>query len=73
MKNTVINRAKSIWSGVRNTWNALKKVQLPYFKAVGSFMSSKWNSIKKVLLIKRNPMVRRQRFAGSLKKVLITP
>lgn len=64
-----MNKAKALWSGVKNTWNALKKGTIGIFKAVGSFMSSKWNSIKKGTVNKAKALWSGVKDAwGSLKK-----
>ena len=46
IKNTTVRYAKSLWTGVRNTFNNLYRGTRNIFNRVKSFMSNTWRSIK---------------------------
>ena len=46
IKNTTVRLAKSLWSGVKGTWNSLSNGTRNIFNKVKSFMSNTWRSIK---------------------------
>ena len=45
-KKSVVNKAKGLWSGVKNTWNSLSRGTRNIFNRVKSFMSNIWRGIK---------------------------
>lgn len=46
IKNATVRYAKSLWTGVRNTFNSLYRGTRNIFNRVKSFMSNTWRSIK---------------------------
>src|SRR5699024_5487409 len=46
IKTGTVNKAKSLWSGVKGAWGSLSKGTRNTMNAVGSFMSKKWKDIK---------------------------
>jgi TP901 family phage tail tape measure protein len=46
IRNSVVNKVKSLWSGMKATWGALKSGTIKLMATVGTWIAKKWQSIR---------------------------